>query len=44
MAGGGRRNADEALALALAGGQTLRDAAAAAGVAERTATRRCRVE
>jgi hypothetical protein len=35
----GRRNADEALALALASGQTLR-AAAAAGVAERTATRR----
>jgi hypothetical protein len=36
----GRRNADEALALALASGQTLRDAAAATGVAERTATRR----
>jgi hypothetical protein len=40
MAGSGRRNADEALALALASGQTVRDAAAAAGVAERTATRR----
>jgi hypothetical protein len=36
----GRRNADEALALALAGGQTLRAAAAAAGIGERTATRR----
>jgi hypothetical protein len=36
----GRRNADEALALGLATGQTLRAAAAAAGVAERTATRR----
>jgi hypothetical protein len=40
MAGRGRRNADEALALALAGGQTLRDAAAAVGIAERTAHRR----
>jgi hypothetical protein len=36
----GRRNADEALALALATGQTLRGAAAAAGLGERTATRR----
>jgi hypothetical protein len=36
----GRRNADEALALALASGQTLRDAAPAAGVSERTAGRR----
>jgi hypothetical protein len=36
----GRKNADEALALALAGGQTLRGAAAAAKIAERTATRR----
>jgi hypothetical protein len=36
----GRRNADEALALALATGQTLRAAAGAVGVAERTATRR----
>jgi hypothetical protein len=36
----GRRNADEALALAVASGQTLREAAAAAGVGERTATRR----
>jgi hypothetical protein len=40
MAGSGRRNADEALALALASGQTLRDAAAATGIGERTATRR----
>jgi hypothetical protein len=36
----GRRSADEALALALASGQTLRAAAEAAGVAERTAARR----
>jgi hypothetical protein len=36
----GRRNADEALALAVASGQTLRDAAPAAGVSERTAARR----
>jgi transposase-like protein len=36
----GRRNADEALALALAAGQTLRDAAQAVGIGERTATRR----
>jgi hypothetical protein len=36
----GRRNADEALALALATGQTLRAAAEATGVGERTATRR----
>jgi transposase-like protein len=40
VAGSGRRNADEALALALASGATLRDAAAAVGIAERTATRR----
>ena len=40
MAGSGRRNADEALALAMAQGRTLRDAAQGAGVAERTATRR----
>jgi HEAT repeat protein len=40
MAGCGRRNADEALALALATGQTLRGGAEAAGIAERTATRR----
>ncbi len=40
MAGSGRRNADEALAVALASGATLRDAAAAAGIGERTATRR----
>jgi HEAT repeat protein len=36
----GRRNADDALALALARGVTLRDAAAEVGVSERTATRR----
>jgi hypothetical protein len=40
VAGSGRKNADEALALALAAGQTLRSAAEAAGVSERTATRR----
>ena len=40
MAGSGRRSADEALALALATGQTLRGGAEAAGIAERTATRR----
>jgi hypothetical protein len=36
----GRQNADEALAVALAAGQSLRLAAQAAGVGERTATRR----
>jgi hypothetical protein len=36
----GRRNADDALAVALAAGKTLRDAAVAAGIGERTATRR----
>ena len=40
MAHRGRRNADEALALAVASGQTLRDAAQAAGIGERTASRR----
>lgn len=40
VAGSGRRNADDALAVAVASGQTLRDAAAAVGVAERTAARR----
>jgi hypothetical protein len=40
VAGNGRRNADEALAVALAAEQTLRDAAAAVGLSERTATRR----
>jgi hypothetical protein len=40
VAGSGRRNADEALATALASGQTLRAAATAVGVSERTATRR----
>jgi HEAT repeat protein len=36
----GRQNADEALALAVASGQSLRDAAAAVCIGERTATRR----
>jgi hypothetical protein len=36
----GRRNADEALALILATGQTLRDAAQAVGIDERSAARR----
>jgi hypothetical protein len=40
MACGGRQNADDALALALATGKTLRAAAEAAGVSERTGTRR----
>jgi hypothetical protein len=40
MADIGRRKGETALALALAGGQTVRDAAAAAGLGERTATRR----
>lgn len=40
MADNGRRKRDDALAVALAAGQTLRDAAAAAGIGERTATRR----
>jgi hypothetical protein len=40
VAHSGRRNADEALALALASGQTLRDAARAVGIGERTAARR----
>ena len=40
MAHRGRRNADEALAAALAAGQTLRDAAVTAGLSERTAVRR----
>lgn len=40
MAGRGRRNADDALALALAAGKTLRDAATEVGVGERTAGRR----
>jgi hypothetical protein len=39
MAHRGRRNADEVLALAVASGQTLRDAARATGVSERTAAR-----
>lgn len=40
MAGDGRSNADEALALALAAGKTLREAAKIASVGERTAARR----
>ena len=40
MAVNGRRKGDAALVLALAGGQTVRDAARTAGVGERTATRR----
>ncbi len=40
MAHRGRQSADDALALALARGETVRDAALTAGVAERTATRR----
>jgi hypothetical protein len=40
MADFGRRKRDDALAVALAAGRTLRDAAAAVGVGERTATRR----
>jgi hypothetical protein len=40
MADFGRRKRDDALAVALAAGQTLRDGAAAAGVGERTACRR----
>lgn len=40
MAGRGRHSADDALAAELAAGKTVRDAATAAGVAERTAFRR----
>ena len=40
MAENGRRKGDAALLLALASGQTLRNAAAAARIGERTATRR----
>jgi hypothetical protein len=40
MAEFGRRKRDDALALALAAGQTVRDAAVTAGLGERTATRR----
>jgi hypothetical protein len=40
MAGNGRQNADEALALALASGKTARDAAAEIGIGERTVARR----
>src|SRR5262245_1947750 len=40
MAEIGRRKGDDALLVALASGQTVRDAARAAGIGERTATRR----
>jgi hypothetical protein len=40
MAAFGRGKGDDALALALAAGRTLRDAAAGAGIGERTAARR----
>ena len=40
MAHRGRQNADDLLAAELAAGKTVRDAATAAGVAERTAHRR----
>ena len=40
MVAGGRKNADSALIAALAGGATVRDAAAAAGVGEMTVYRR----
>jgi hypothetical protein len=40
MAAGGRKNADAALLAHLAGGATVRTAAAKAGVSERTAFRR----
>ena len=40
MAENGRRKRDDALVLALACGQTIRDAARAADIGERTATRR----
>jgi hypothetical protein len=40
MAGSGRAGANERLAAELAAGKTVRDAAASAGVAERTAFRR----
>lgn len=40
MAGCGRKNADDLLAAALAAGKTIKDAAAEAGIGERTARRR----
>jgi hypothetical protein len=40
VAGSGRKNADAALAVALAGGATVEDAACSAGVSPRTAHRR----
>jgi hypothetical protein len=42
VAHAGRRNANEALALAVATGQTLREASVAVGVSERTVARRWR--
>jgi hypothetical protein len=44
MAASGRKNADAALLASLAGGATVRKAAARAGVSERTAYRRLREE
>jgi hypothetical protein len=43
MAAGGRKNADDALAIALASGLTVEDAARQAGLSERTAYRRLAV-
>jgi hypothetical protein len=40
MVENGRRKGDDALLLALASGQTIHDAARAADISERTATRR----
>jgi hypothetical protein len=40
MAENGRRKGEAALLVALAAGMTVRDAAVAAGIGERTATRR----
>ena len=40
MAANGRKNADDALAVALAAGQTVEEAARQAGLSERTAYRR----
>ena len=43
MAASGRSNANETLATSLAAGMTVKDAAAAAGVSERTAARRLKL-
>lgn len=43
MAAGGRKNADDALAIALASGLTVEEAARQAGLSERTAFRRLAV-